>query len=203
MKKEHNRIHLAICLFALCALTAGAVLGKYIFSDKDDYTVTFTAKLAEELVLQEHVAEQQADGSYELVTETVTAAQIYNLIPGLDIPKDPHVVIKGKSNIPAYLFIKVDGEPENTALHYAVDDTLWEETTMLNSMGLGAGKVYVYGTNANPTELVSNSTGEDIVVSILKDNEITVGQELLHGANANTLVFHAYLIQTTAFTTAG
>ena len=105
--RNKGQIVTLILLLSLILVTlVGYVIGKYVDDKALEGRVIFTASLAENVILQEHTAQQQADGSYQL-TEPFVTGNDYVLIPGLDIPKDPHILIEGKTNIPAYLFVEV------------------------------------------------------------------------------------------------
>ena len=108
---------LALLLIGLISF-AGA---KYVTTITHHATITFSASLAENVILQEHKAVRQTDGSYALVTqkyandfpddeysaETFVHENSYTLIPGLDIPKDPKITILNKTPIKAFLFLEV------------------------------------------------------------------------------------------------
>ena len=180
--RNKGQIVTLILLLSLILMTlVGYVIGKYVDDKALEGRVIFTASLAENVILQEHTAQQQADGSYQL-TEPFVTGNDYVLIPGLDIPKDPHILIEGKTNIPAYLFVEVVDVLGNDALTWAVDDTLWEPVP--DTQG-----VYVYKTVLDSTP--------DAPIYILKDNQIVVSQHLnCDGRTTNgTLTFRVKLVQ--------
>ena len=187
-----TRLRLLILLtLLLIALTTFAV-GKYITTISVHNTVTFTAELAEDVVLVESKITRKADGTYETTAETVTSGtQEYILIPGLDVPKDPRVVITGKTSIPAYLYIEIVDHTHNSALRYELTDS-W--ITPAAKDPEHSGTVYVFSTDkAKPAKITSNP-GE---IYILKDNLFYVDQALLSDVGANSLTFYAYLIEAT------
>ena len=111
-------------------------------------------------------------------------------MPGVDIPKDPHIIIEGKTEIPAYLYIEVRESVPNTAIVWNIEDH-WLETDKLEPQTEG-NKVYVYCTDGVPQKITT-----DLTVYILEGNTVTVNQALLHGDNTNLLAFDAYLIEAT------
>lgn len=198
MKKKYNSVRLSLWLLILCMLTAGAVLGKYVTTREatGEQTVTFTATLAQSVLLQESVVARQDDGTYVRTNTLVTVKeagkpdkiQNYTLMPGVDIPKDPHVVVTGKSNIPAYLFIEVVDTSVDDALIYEVNTDVWQETTLKNPDH--GGKMYVYTVEGKPAKLVADPPNP---IYILRNNTVEVGQKLLTKRAVNALTFYVYL----------
>lgn len=197
MKHIKFRTWVLILLVLLISMT-GLTAAKYINTKTLDGTVTFTAELAQEFYLLEHVANRQDDGSYQLSdTKYVKSNQQYILIPGLDIPKDPHIVINGKStHIPAYLFLEVVDNmivdtDENKLLEYDLE-SFWIPTELKTSDR--GGTFYVYGNpgTKEPIEIKESHTKSN-PIRILQNNEITVSQKLLSGVNTGSLTFYAYL----------
>ena len=193
MKKRKFHIRLFLLLVLLVSLTGFAV-GKYIRTlPSHSSQVTFTAKLADSFVLRESKAEKQPDGTYKLSdTEYKTDEdKPYALIPGVDIPKNPHVIITGKSEIPAYLFIEVVDTTPNNALVFSLTEK-WIATTLKAPQH--GGTVYVYSTDgSSPAQITS-----DLTAYILKGNIVEVRQTLLSGNKDNQLVFYAYLEEAVA-----
>ena len=189
MKKRKFHIRLFLLLVLLVSLTGFAV-GKYIRTlPSHSSQVTFTAKLADSFVLRESKAEKQSDGTYKLSdTEyIINATQNYVLIPGVDVPKDPHVVITGKtSEIPAYLYVEVVSNVKDQ-LQFSLENH-WTQTIAKHAQH--GGTVYVYCTT--DTKAPVKITG-DQTVYIFKDNKIYVSQHLL-GTQTNELItIYAYL----------
>ena len=138
-KAGHGWLWFLLLIIAVSVLIGSAV-GKYRRSfTLEQATVTFTAKLAESVTLQEHKANRQPDGSYELDENSTVAEIEYTLIPGLDVPKDPYVTITGKTPIDSYLFVEVVDETSNGAISYAMSDK-WKA---LSLTGKHDGAVYV------------------------------------------------------------
>ena len=168
MKKTKFRTYLWRVLFLVLVVltTAGVVVGKYMTTfTAGSGTVTVSAKLAGSLAVQEHKAQRQSDGTYTLsATETVTT-NAYILMPGVDIPKDPRVVITGKTEIPAYLYLTVDCT--NDAITYTLADH-WVQ--------VDGGDTYVYAdAYGEPIPLTATPEG----IAVLKDDTVYVTHELL------------------------
>lgn len=187
--KFRARFGLFMILVLLLMSLVGFVVGKYITTIEKKDVVTFTAKLAEKVELKETKVRRNEDGSYGQPDKSLTTqAQEYILIPGLDVPKDPYIVIQGKTEIPAYLFVEVVDNTPNEALRYALTDN-WVESNLRAPKNAGA-TLYVYtDEDKNPVEIVSNYEG----ISILKDNFFYVDQKLKSGVSSNALTFYAYL----------
>ena len=122
VKKTNKKRYLTIASVLLAViLIIGLVVGlssaKYKTEKHLPGVVKFTAKLADKILIQEHEAVRQVDGSYVLISENIVEEQAYKLMPGVDIPKDPYITIEGKTPIPAYLSVEVvelfKGENEN------------------------------------------------------------------------------------------
>ena len=174
MKKKQFRSHLQwllLLLVLLITLTA-YVAGKYIKTISFSGSVTFTSSLASNMVLQEHEAVRNPDGSYFL-TENIVNGNKYTLIPGQDIPKDPHIIITDKTMIEAYLYIEIESTLD-APVTYEVDTTKW---TLLKTDGNKS--VYYYNS-------VLGKGFSDEPIYILKDGRVTVSQKLLSGSDAAT-----------------
>ena len=201
MKKS---LKIALTAFCAAALVAVSVFGTlaYLTSTSGPVTNTFVeGKLLDgDFLLQEHVAEQQADGSYNL-TEELTQANEYTVLPGVVLPKDPFVTVELAEKVKAYLFVEViNNLPEG--MNWAMDSANW--TALLDEDGYqvesAAGNpIYVYndGNAFDKTEI-------DGPIGIILNNEITVPSnfkpEVL--AEDSGLVFNAYLCQATSFESA-
>lgn len=192
-QKLRTRLRRWILPLLLVVMLTGFAVGKYFKTIKVDGTVTFNAKLTDSLILREKAAIRQTDGTY-ILSDTqykINATQTYRLIPGLDIPKDPHVIITGKSAIPAYLFIEVVDTTPNNALVFSLTEK-WIATTLKTPQH--GGTVYVYSTDgSNPAQITS-----DLTAYILEGNIVEVRQTLLSGNADNQLVFYAYLEEVVA-----
>lgn len=171
------------------ALLIGGLYAKYIRSVKLSGNVTFSASLADEFILAEHKTVRQPDGGYVTEAETVSKND-YLLMPGVDIPKDPYIIIGNKSSIPAYLFIEAVGTNPD-AVKYEIDSGIWKS---LGIKGAHGGDVYVYtGGGSSAAVLDKNFDGQPI--GLIKDNILTVSDSYAHGESFG-LDFYGYMAQT-------
>lgn len=179
-----SRLRLLIILSLMLFSLIGFAVGKYIKTIPLTGQVTFTARLAEDVILQEHLAVRQTNGGYSLHASDVVTSNSYKLIPGLDVPKDPHIIIKGKTPIPAYLFIEVESTLD-TPVVYQIDDANW---TLLEEDS--TKKVYQY-----KDEITASFS--ETAINILKDKQITVSQHLVHQSDEDqdVLTIRALLIE--------
>ena len=202
MKKKQFVPLLILLVLLLVGLTSFAV-GKYIMTlEKKTGTVTFTARLAQEVVLREHKAVRQVDGTYAL-TGATGIENSYVLIPGLDINKDPHVVITGKTDIPAHLYVEIvtdtidnyDGKP---IVSYTIASS-WRASERPAQHG---GIVYEYvGTGTSALALTAANLPEDPIY-ILANNKVRVSQHAKHAdhtadGDTDVLQIYGYLIEAT------
>jgi len=181
---------LLIFAVLLASLAGGAAYGKYIFNKNFNGTVTIQANLGSITVL-EHTATRMIDGSYKLLDST-TNKNSYIIIPGLDIPKDPYVVVNKTSSIPVYVFIEVTDtiQPaDKSVITYQVDTKNWKE---LNGVaGKNGGKVYVYATGDMAQQVIS-SIG---TIQILDQNKVFVHQDLKQVTSNVSINFYACMRQ--------
>lgn len=181
---------LSIFLASLC----GVAQAKYIHTAQLQGSVTVKADLGK-ITVKEHEAVRQDDGSYKLNMSSLVSSNPYNLIPGLDVPKDPHVVIDKDNNMPVYVFIKVETDiTAGSGITYQLAD-YWKPVE-------GTTNIYVYseGNVAKPV------TGDETIY-ILKTpdgskHEIMVSQDLSISNNVS-LNFYAAMSQITAGIDAG
>lgn len=181
-KKKRTRLGLLILLLLLLSLM-GFALGKYSKTLNNTGNVTFSTRLADTMTLLEHQAVRQTDGTYELdMTKTVTS-NTYFLIPGVDIPKDPHITISGRTSIPAFLFIEVASTLDTDTQVYKIDTDKWE---LIQS---GTKEVYYYKSDVT-----------DGTIYILKDHpgtgkQIEIKQAVLSDAETDVLSIRALLME--------
>lgn len=187
-KGFRTRLRLLIVLTLLLVMLTSVAVGKYMQTASFEGKVTFSANLATNIILRESKLERDSDGNYELSdTKYVSGSQEYVLIPGVDVPKNPHIIIEGKTNVGAYLFVEVVSTVDADKLIYSVDDSLWKK---LNLTGKHDGDVYVY-TGSGNTPLVMTSTPANPIY-ILQGNKITVSQHIGCKENWNdALTFYA------------
>lgn len=187
-----------ILIFVLLGVLIGSAAAKYIYSEELTSTVTFSASLAESLLLQEHEAVRQADGSYKLNTSLLPTdtkkGNTYELLPGLDVPKDPFVTVVNKTPIGAYLYIEVQSSL-NSAITYEIDTDNW---TLLNIDGKD---IYVYKnglilTNENcPTTGISILKTPDGAAVQIKVSQHLLTQDTTPNVSDDILTFSAYLYE--------
>lgn len=149
------------------------------------------------LDLKEHQADYKNDGVYVLkdgregreLVET-QKNEYKQVLPGVDLPKDPFVRVKGLDVDSAYLFVEVVGlnnlSPNFSA---SVDPANWTVTSLSGAHG---GTVYVYNTaDGRITDDIESA-------NILLDNVVEVKENCSAGAVAN-LNFYGYIIQAGGF----
>ena len=195
---KKNRILLLVAAVLLAVdliLAGGAVYAKYVTQAQLSGSIKVEVEIGT-ITLQEHKAERQNDGSYvldmtTLVDDTNESPQNeYYLLPGLDVPKDPHVIVTKENDMPVYVFVEiVDSLVDNNAITYTVNST-WKKLDDVT--GKNHGIVYVYTGNENDAKAVTGNLTE----YILENNTVTVGQELVHGDLTDLgLTFYASMYQ--------
>ena len=195
MKKKFGMTTgLLMIVVLLVSMAIGAAGAKYVSQEQTAGQVTITADIGT-IVLQESKANRQPSGAYTLDTANQVAENSYELIPGLDIPKDPHVVITKPDALPVYVYVEVDTNiPASSAVVYQLADC-WKLVS-------GTPNVYVYSDNNGPIAVTSSIERLDILTKPEGSlHEIRVGQELNLSGEVN-LTFHAYMYQAIAGKTA-
>lgn len=141
------------------------------------------------LFLKEHKATHAGNGVYNLGTEEVDTNTYSDILPGVNVAKDPFVRVNGLK-VDAYLFIEVakNLQPE---LSYAVDDSKWEATTLAGKHG---GTVYKYKGVDGVAK--AGNLGD---INILKNQQIVVAPTYSADTADQTLTFYAYIIQSAGF----
>lgn len=154
---------------------------------------------AKEFTLWEHQAVLQADGTYEL-NSTETRANTYEILPGVDIPKDPTVDVVDLLEH-AYLYIKVSGLPMPAGLTATVDTNNWELLAGYKDVYVFKGQ---YATGKSATNNVIPATDDEklsFTVNILTGNVIDVANTY-DGTAIPNVTFVAYMAQSTGAGTA-
>lgn len=201
--KFRTRVVLLILLVALLIGLISFVDAKYADTISYRGKITFSAKLANNVELRESQIVRQADGIYETTGTTVTnTTQNYKLVPGQDIPKNPHIIIEGKTKIPAYLYVEIVdtldtveiGEEEVKLIDYSLTPD-WERAAD-QSLNKHGGTVYQYRGGI----LTDTNTLTDPIY-ILQDNQVTVSQyvkshDITQEQVNDNLTFYVYLIET-------
>ena len=159
-----KRPMLLVLAIAIAISAAVWVYAKYIYQETIHGSLTITASLGK-IDVWEHLAVRQNDGSYEL-NGTLVRRNDYYLIPGLDIPKDPFVQITEKTNVPVYVFIKVDTNPTDANhVTYGLLDC-WKLVE-------GTSNIYVYSVDGVACPVSSNMD-----LPILQGDLVEVSQNL-------------------------
>ena len=122
-----------------------------------------------------------------------TTGNDYKIIPGVDIEKDPKVIVKANSEA-CWLFVKV--EKEGTFVTDKVTYSIANDWTKVG----GTENVYYREVNAAATDQEFN---------VLKDNKVTVSEKLtkaevnrINAENQPKLTFTAYAVQKDGITDA-
>lgn len=202
-KQFRSRLCLMILLVLLVLGMVSFAVGKYVMSMSHPGTVTFSARLAEDVELWEHKAERTSNGDYTLTDETVKE-NAYVLIPGLDIRKDPYIVITGKTEIPANLYLEIvtntiDAYQGVPIVSYAVNGN-WK---LSNRAARHNGTVYEYvGAGETLVSLTSANTPTGHI-EILANNKVMVSQHAKHAdvtenGDKDILKIYVYLVEATS-----
>ena len=182
-----------LALVLVCAVSIAGTVA-YMSMQGGSVENTFIAagggKLADSLTLVEHKVEQQADGSYQLTAET-TNKNSYQVMPGMELPKDPTITVNGKTAAAAYLYVEVvDQLDENFT--WAMD-TAWVELDGVT--GAQGGKVYVYAGTTGAA-LILNDSNVPASIPVIEDNKITVANDAQNLSTTGVnLKFFAYMAQ--------
>ena len=166
--------------------------------ERDDLNETFT--------LYEHALTKDDKGVYTLSEDIAEGGNAYEVLPGVDLPKDPQIDINKKTSAPAFLFVEVvDGiTTEGGPLSFA----LTTEWVLLDVTGAKGGDVYVYvqggtaNSDANDATIIDDKTWENGKITglpILEGNKITVAnRDSIEIDEDAHLDFYAYLAQASA-----
>lgn len=146
---------LSLLLIAACSLMMSGMLAKYRTETAFANEVRYTNQLAESFRLLDKPMKQLEDGSYAVDTTSdaqPTSGFSFKLIPGITIPAEPYIEIKGKTQIPAYLYLEVENT-SNVALTF---DGKWSKLDGVS--GKRGGDVYVYDNGA---ALIGDGSSDD------------------------------------------
>ena len=181
----------------ICMFGSMLVYAKYIYTETLSGQITIAAHLGD-IQVDEHVVAKNSDGSYRLTEQWISqngyTPNVYVLIPGLDVPKDPVVKISNKSHLDAYVFVKVVTNISDPNLSYALTNN-WKQI-ISSTDGNITTTVYAYtaGT-ANPVTIDNsfgtNGSGE-IPVLVSDLFEVKEGLNLTSDVYLN---FYAYMGQ--------
>lgn len=128
----------------------------------------------------------QCDSVYELNKEEVQDNIYSEVLPGVDIPKDPFIRITGKANVPCELYVKAVVKDLPDTVKYEMADG-WEffDSEILQS----GGTAYTYKYN----KVIDSTFGGTVYV--IKDNKLEVLESYVGNGNTFTLTFNAWLVQ--------
>lgn len=216
MKKK--TLTIAIALVLVVALAVGATWA-YLTAQTKTVTNTFTvggAVATNDLTLKEHVATQNADGSYTLNNTTYVEegkGNNYVVLPGVNLPKDPTVTVE-KSAGTYYLFVMVEKGSgfmsQNAPLSYKTDSA-WEQLEIFQegTTDVTNKELYVYSVTTDGTTTYiqpqsDTAVSHAILAGIVGDpsNTIKVSDSntaLNLGDNGSELKFTAYACQSAGF----
>ena len=195
MKRKTMRKALVMVL-ALAMVCVASVAGTlaYLSHETGPVVNTFVVgKLFDnataDFAVWEHalVSSTGTNGVFTLKTgENLTKTNTYNnVLPGVDVPKDPFVRVDGLKE-DAYLFLVVD---DNTGEHINIQmETKWE----LYKTETNGDLVYVYEETDGDYTLSANAAQNDI--GILLNDTVTVSKDFAGGDGIN-ISFKAYIIQ--------
>ncbi len=186
---------LSVILVSLCS----AVYAKYVKTDTISGTLNITADIGN-ISVKEHLYIQNADGSYSqtdtLLPNGSNIGNEYVLIPGVDIPKDPFVVVEKPNDIPVYIFLIINEAPKEDTVTWVMEND-WQHIPLSKDHYSGSGWVYVYTGSGTDPAVVTDSMPK---IPVLKNNQIIVSQFLLQPDGgkiytSQTISFTAYMYQ--------
>ena len=181
-KTRISVLSLILLAIAVAALIIGLVAAKYVKEVRMPHKITVSADLAEDIEIFEHEVNRTEHGDYETETNEVTEND-YVLMPGVDVPKDPTVRIKGYTGLAAWLYVEiVETDLPATVTYTAADG--W--TPLPGLTGPNGGKIYY-------RELTNAQTG-DLEFPVLANNTVIVSEKIPRGTTLK-LDFYAYITQ--------
>lgn len=205
--KRINMTKMFVMLLAFVLVAGASVAGTlaWLSAETTEVTNTFTsaelfANPKTQFTLWEHEAtDEDKDGRYTLDKSNEVLGNTYDILPGVNIPKDPTVDIENlKEN--AYLYIKVTESLPND-LSYSIDSNNWDK---LDEKYPG---VWIYKGDKAVNNVISASddSKQTFLVNVLTQIQdstygnyaITVAPNYEGNNNAITLTFDAYMVQAT------
>lgn len=198
-----KKVILSICALVLvCVISVSGTLAYLSLTTEDEPVVnTFIAAGGGKLIVDGGkftLTESEArptytnSGVYELYKDVQVKANEYKVLPDTIVPKDPSVTIKGKTSVPAYLYVEI---VDNTNGVIGWDVT--EDWTLLSDVtGNKGGKVYVW--NRGKLAATGDDSSRDYdPIYILKGDAVTINNNVdTLGTLGSPLTFYAYLAQT-------
>jgi len=198
-RRKRSSVSKALMLVAAFVLVVGiSVTGTlaWLTAQTPEVKNTFTsaelfADPTNDFTLWEHEAtDTDKDGRYELNNQKEVTGNTYDILPGVNISKNPTVDVVNLEEH-AYLYIKVTGTLP-AGMSYSIDSSNWEQLT-------GSNNVWVYkGANAeNNVIKASDDSKKSFTANILTDQQIVVDSSYNGTADDITLTFNAYMVQAT------
>jgi len=185
-KTRISVLSLILLAIAAAALIIGLAAAKYVKEVRMTHTIKVSADLAKSIEIFEHKANRTEHGDYETSADTV-AENEYKLMPGVDVPKDPTVRIKGYTGLKAWLYVEiVESADFPKSVTYAVDTAANGWTELSGVTGPNRGKIYY-------RELTNAQTG-DLEFPVLANNTVIVSEKIPRGTTLK-LDFYAYITQ--------
>ena len=186
--KNKKFLMMMLAMVLVCVVSVAGTLA-YLTATTQSVKNTFVAAELADLVLDESKA-NGSNGNYTLDTNTRVQANNYTVVPGVNLPKDPKVTVKGLEQT-AYLYIEViDALP--STITWEMRDT-WTEVT--GKTGKNGGKIYAYNAIIQP-----NTADQEFF--IIKDDTMVVASNYEKTTAAQELTFYAYLCQSAGFSSA-
>lgn len=182
---KRTKLLKAAAVVMIAALVCTGIWAKYTQNVNFEGNVTFSQKLADDFKIGEHKAVRQNDGSYILSDEEVVQ-NTYEVMPGVDIPKDPFITLTNKSDVPAYLYIEIADAPSETVKYELTDE--WQKIN--DCKGSNGGDVYAY------RQVLDNEsyTGP---ISVLKDDLVMISEKYDETTAGFNMKLYGYLLQKT------
>ena len=183
-------------LVVLLAIATGGVFSKYqqsVVVNEDVNIKVSSGVLASVFSLQEHEAVQTNDGNYHLDANITVFENTYHVLPGVDLPKDPHFTILKETDVEAYLYVEIiNNLGDNNGLSYEVT-TDWKK---LDIKGENNGDLYVYTGGEEEAKAITNGFDtRNTGLMILQDNKIAVDPVNKSSITEVSISFYGYLAQ--------
>lgn len=185
----------------MMVLAMAAVGGTFAWLAASTTTVQNTFTVGDiDIDLYEHLRNE--DGTLKTTDADITRTGIddYKIIPGVDLNKDPTVVVKAGSEA-CWVFIKVDASnwPTNEKISYSIDTSVWKKLDGVDGVWYLSQDALLSDDDTDATHNVL--TGKKIYVNgSLTKSEVNAIQNSLTN-NSFDLKITAYAIQKATFDT--
>jgi hypothetical protein len=199
-KMMKKAMMMVLALAMVCVASVAGTLA-YLSHQTGPVTNTFVIgslfdNATTDFALWEHKLANDGEGDNGVFTllagenELVKRNEYKNVLPGVNVPKDPFVRVDGLKE-DAYLFLVVE---DNTGDHINFTmDSNWE----LYKTETDGKQIYVYAEAADDYTLSSDPSQRNL--GILLDNTVTVDKDFAGGSGIN-ISFTAYIIQSAGLT---